>query len=86
MPSALVRSVPSPKPKGSRWLKAGFSPDVDVIEVDPDYTSVTGAVNHAPRHSKSFHYDLVPLTGQHGVFPNGDPCQRQSCLLPVAVK
>jgi IS605 OrfB family transposase len=68
-------------------LKAAcFRAGVEVIEVNPAYTSVMGAVNHAQRHGISVHQGAAfgRRPSRHRVCPNVPPSDRPLCRFAMA--
>ncbi|WP_196799657.1 IS200/IS605 family accessory protein TnpB-related protein [Verrucomicrobium sp. 3C] len=59
---------------------ASFRAGVEVIEVDPAYTSVIGAVNHARRHGISSHQGAAHAVARRGLGLSERPCVREAVV------
>uniref|UniRef100_UPI0003813033 IS200/IS605 family accessory protein TnpB-related protein n=1 Tax=Verrucomicrobium sp. 3C TaxID=1134055 RepID=UPI0003813033 len=67
--------------KAISMLKAAsFRAGVEVIEVDPAYTSVIGAVNHARRHGISSHQGAAYAVARRGLGRSERPSVREAVV------
>ncbi|CAF0705026.1 hypothetical protein [Candidatus Methylacidithermus pantelleriae] len=66
-----VGSLSLPTPRRSRCSSRHLAVGVEVIEVDPAYTSTIGAVNQARRHGMGFHHRAAscPRSERDGSLP-----------------